>query len=108
MRLVHRRVAVQPRAGHDPIDEVVDHRGDVIDANEAVVQRRGLVGLHCTPQGHADPRAGRRLIRWHAEESAAVRGRRQPSLVSAAGRVNPVVTVVPGSDTQDLSADGDP
>jgi hypothetical protein len=64
MRLVHRRVAVQPWAGYDPIDEVVDHRGDVIDANEAVVQRRGLVGLHCTPQGHADPRAGRRLIRW--------------------------------------------
>jgi hypothetical protein len=106
MRLVHRRVAVQPRAGHDPIDEVVDHRGDVIDANEAVVQRRGLVGLHCTP----GPRRPTRRSPPHpldAEGSAAVRGRRQPSLVSAAGRVNPVVTVVPGSDTQDLSADGD-
>ena len=63
MRLVHCRVADQPRVGHDPIDEVVDHRGDVMDATEAVVQQRGLVGLHRTPRPRG-PTPGRRLIRW--------------------------------------------
>ena len=93
MRLVHRRVAVQPRAGQDPIDEVLEHRGDVVAASEAVVQQRELVGLHRTPR----PRGPTRRSPPHPldpEGSAAVRGQRQSSLVSAAGRVNPVVEAV--------------
>jgi hypothetical protein len=50
MRLVHCRVAVQPRAGHEPIDEALEHSGDVVDVAEAAVPQRGLVGLHRTPR----------------------------------------------------------
>jgi hypothetical protein len=46
VRLVHGRILVQPGIGHDPVDKVVDHRGDVVDAAEAVIQRPTLVGLH--------------------------------------------------------------
>jgi hypothetical protein len=46
---VHGRILVQPGIGHDPVDEVVDHRGDVVHAAETVIQRRSLVGLHRPP-----------------------------------------------------------
>jgi hypothetical protein len=44
VRLVHGRILVQPGIGHDPVDEVVDHRGDVVDAAEAVIQRLAWSG----------------------------------------------------------------
>ncbi|WP_285705955.1 hypothetical protein [Microtetraspora sp. NBRC 16547] len=53
VRVVHRRILVQPGLNHDPVDEVVDHRGDVVDATEAVIQRRALVGLHGDLHGSA-------------------------------------------------------
>jgi hypothetical protein len=32
VRFVDERVGVQPRVGHDPVDEHVDHGGDAVDA----------------------------------------------------------------------------
>src|SRR4051794_471522 len=46
MRLVDSRVLVQAGVAHDPVDEIVDHGGYVVDAAEAVIERWSLIGLH--------------------------------------------------------------
>ncbi len=51
MRLVDARVGVQPRIGHDTVDQVIDDGRDVIGAAKAIVERgsfgRGrLDGFH--------------------------------------------------------------
>jgi hypothetical protein len=39
-RLVDTRIRVQPVVNHDPVDEIIDDRSNVVDAAESVVQRR--------------------------------------------------------------------
>ncbi len=64
VRLVHRRVLIQPVIIHDAVDEVVDDRGDVVNPAEPVVKRGTLVRLHGTPKGpRGDTLAGCRVIR---------------------------------------------
>jgi hypothetical protein len=86
VRLVHGRILIQPGIGRDPVDEVVDHRGDVVDATEAVVQRRSLVGCigpsnFTACEAMLGCRNRRRLC--------AGRLPTQPSLAAAQDRVNP-------------------
>jgi hypothetical protein len=42
VRLVDARIRVQPVVNHNPIDEIVDDGGDVVDAGESVVERGWL------------------------------------------------------------------
>src|SRR5262245_35171553 len=42
MRLVHLGIGVQFRILHDPVDEVIDHRGDGINTAETFVERRQM------------------------------------------------------------------
>jgi hypothetical protein len=52
-----------PRAGQEPIDEVLAHRGGVVDATMQSYGNGDWSGC-IAPPGRAGPRAGRRLIRW--------------------------------------------
>jgi hypothetical protein len=36
--LVHPRVRIQAGVAHDPVDEIIHHGGDAIDASESVVE----------------------------------------------------------------------
>jgi hypothetical protein len=51
---VDARVGVQPGIDHDPIDEVIDHGGDVVHATQAVIQRGHLRSLHATPLSRSE------------------------------------------------------
>jgi hypothetical protein len=42
VRLVDARIRVQPVVDHDPVDEIVNDRGDVVDAAEPLVERGWL------------------------------------------------------------------
>src|SRR5947199_8846955 len=48
MRFVHRRVRVQARVGHNAVDEIIDHCGDVIDSTKPLIKAglRLLLGWH--------------------------------------------------------------
>ena len=86
VRLVHGRILVQPGIGHDPVDEVVDHRGDVVDAADAVVQRRSRVG--CI--GPSNSTACEVMLGCrNRRRLCAGRLPTQPSLATAQDRVNP-------------------
>src|SRR5207245_8903369 len=38
MRFVHRRVRIQARVGHNAVDEIIDHCGDVIDSTDPLIK----------------------------------------------------------------------
>ncbi len=39
MRLIDARIRVQPVVNHDPVDEIVDDGGNVVDAAESLIER---------------------------------------------------------------------
>ena len=46
MGLVHPWIGIEPVVRHDPVDQVVDDRGDVVHASEPIVERRFLLNSH--------------------------------------------------------------
>lgn len=63
VRFVHQGIGIQSRIYHDSVDEVVDDRGDAIDATKSIVER----GLFCrlqdeSPSGLAVYQSGVREI----------------------------------------------
>ena len=45
MGLVHSWIGIEPVVRHDPVDQVVDDRGDVVNASESIVERRCLLAV---------------------------------------------------------------
>jgi hypothetical protein len=45
MRLVDQRIGVEPGIAHDPIDQIVDHGRDAVDAAEATIERGQILRL---------------------------------------------------------------
>src|SRR6202011_1380249 len=45
--LVHPGVGIEPVVHHDPVDQVINDRRDVVDASESIVERRLLLNGHC-------------------------------------------------------------
>jgi hypothetical protein len=48
--LVHRWILIQSIIMHDPVDEVVDHGGDVVDTAKPVIERGTRISFHGTPR----------------------------------------------------------
>jgi hypothetical protein len=47
--LVHPWIGIEPVVRHDPVDQVVDDRGDVVHAPESLVERRCVLNSHRVP-----------------------------------------------------------
>jgi hypothetical protein len=39
MGLIYARVRIEPRIGHDPVDQVIDDGSDVVNAAKSIIQR---------------------------------------------------------------------
>jgi hypothetical protein len=46
VRFIHTRVSIQPWVTHNPIDELINNRGDVIYATEPIVEGGFVLRLH--------------------------------------------------------------
>ena len=46
MGLVHPWIGIEPVVRHDPVDQVVDDRGDVVHTSEPIVERGCLLNSH--------------------------------------------------------------
>src|SRR5436309_13196698 len=64
VRFVYQGISIESRVDHDPVDKIVDHGGDAVNAAQPVVERSLFCWLHPKP-----PRIFGSVPEWRSERN---------------------------------------